>query len=90
MHTSFFQRLFDATKLLCAAMWKQQVQICEPQIISQKKPLIVIVGCTGTGKSNLGIAIAKRFGGEVINADSMQIYKGKRVQIIWIYDRFKL
>ncbi|VDK52760.1 unnamed protein product [Anisakis simplex] len=39
-------------------------------------PLVVILGCTGTGKSDLGIAIAKRFNGEVISADSMQIYKG--------------
>ena len=38
--------------------------------------LVVILGCTGTGKSDLGIAIAKNFNGEVINADSMQIYKG--------------
>lgn len=40
------------------------------------KPLIVILGCTGTGKSDLGIAVAKNFNGEVISADSMQIYKG--------------
>lgn len=37
---------------------------------------VVILGCTGTGKSDLGIAIAKHFNGEIISADSMQIYKG--------------
>ncbi|VDK77259.1 unnamed protein product [Litomosoides sigmodontis] len=42
----------------------------------KKKPLIIIVGCTGTGKSDLGIAVAKNFSGEVISADSMQVYKG--------------
>ncbi|KAE9552621.1 hypothetical protein FO519_004169 [Halicephalobus sp. NKZ332] len=43
---------------------------------SVTKPLVVVSGCTGTGKSDLAIAIAKRFGGDVISADSMQIYKG--------------
>uniref|UniRef100_A0A915Q1S8 U1-type domain-containing protein n=1 Tax=Setaria digitata TaxID=48799 RepID=A0A915Q1S8_9BILA len=44
--------------------------------MSRKRPLIVILGCTGTGKSDLGVEIAKNFNGEVISADSMQIYKG--------------
>ncbi|MCP9257178.1 tRNA dimethylallyltransferase, mitochondrial [Dirofilaria immitis] len=43
--------------------------------MSRKKPLIIILGCTGTGKSDLGIAVARNFNGEVISADSMQIYK---------------
>jgi len=38
--------------------------------------LIVIGGATATGKSELAIAVAKRIGGEIINADSMQLYKG--------------
>lgn len=38
--------------------------------------LIVIAGPTGTGKSDLGIALAERLDGEIINADSMQIYCG--------------
>uniref|UniRef100_A0A915DQH2 C2H2-type domain-containing protein n=1 Tax=Ditylenchus dipsaci TaxID=166011 RepID=A0A915DQH2_9BILA len=38
--------------------------------------IVVVSGCTGTGKSDLGIEIAKAFDGEVISADSMQIYKG--------------
>lgn len=42
-----------------------------------KKPkLIVIVGPTASGKSDLAIKLAKKFGGEVISADSRQIYKG--------------
>jgi tRNA dimethylallyltransferase len=45
------------------------------------KPLIVISGCTGTGKSNLAVSIAKKFDGEIINADSMQIYKGKHFNL---------
>ncbi len=40
-----------------------------------KKPLIVIAGATATGKSALAVNIAKIVGGEIISADSMQIYK---------------
>ena len=40
------------------------------------KKIIVIVGPTGVGKTSLSIALAKRFDGEVINADSTQVYKG--------------
>jgi len=38
--------------------------------------LIVVLGPTASGKSNLGIQIAKEFDGEIISADSMQIYRG--------------
>ena len=41
------------------------------------KPLvIVIVGPTASGKTSLGIEVAKELSGEIISADSMQIYKG--------------
>lgn len=39
-------------------------------------PLIVIIGTTACGKSKLAIELASKFGGEIINADSMQVYKG--------------
>lgn len=39
-------------------------------------PLIVIVGPTASGKTGLAIKIAKKYGGEVISADSRAIYKG--------------
>ena len=38
-------------------------------------PLITIVGPTGIGKTALGIALAQRFGGEIVSADSRQIYR---------------
>lgn len=42
-----------------------------------KKPLVVVVvGPTASGKTSLAIEIAKIFNGEIISADSMQIYKG--------------
>lgn len=38
--------------------------------------VIVICGATATGKSDLAVSLAKEIDGEVINADSMQLYKG--------------
>ena len=39
-------------------------------------PVIAVVGPTATGKSELGLALAERLGGEVVNADAMQLYRG--------------
>ena len=38
--------------------------------------LVVVLGTTACGKSGLGVELAKRFNGEVISADSRQVYKG--------------
>lgn len=38
--------------------------------------LIVVAGPTGTGKSDLGLDLAEQFDGEVVNSDSMQLYRG--------------
>ncbi|CAD7090227.1 unnamed protein product [Hermetia illucens] len=40
----------------------------------RKVPLIVILGSTGTGKTKLSVELAQKFGGDVISADSMQVY----------------
>lgn len=40
------------------------------------EPLIAVVGPTASGKSDLGIALAERFNGEIINCDSVQVYRG--------------
>ena len=40
-----------------------------------KKPLIVLTGPTAVGKTRLSISLAKAIGGEIISADSMQVYK---------------
>ncbi|MCW2651380.1 MAG: tRNA dimethylallyltransferase [Mycobacterium sp.] len=37
---------------------------------------IALVGPTGTGKSQLALAVADRVGGEIVNADAMQLYRG--------------
>ena len=40
-----------------------------------KSKIILIAGPTASGKSNFAIKLAKKINGEIINADSMQIYK---------------
>ena len=46
----------------------------EKNDISRK--LIAVVGPTASGKTSLGVFLAKKFGGEIISADSRQVYKG--------------
>jgi tRNA dimethylallyltransferase len=43
-----------------------------PQVVQ----VVAVVGPTAAGKSDLGVALARRLGGEVVNADSMQLYRG--------------
>ena len=44
-----------------------------------KTKIITVVGPTASGKTSLGVEICKKFNGEVISADSMQIYKGMNI-----------
>jgi len=39
-------------------------------------PLVVVCGPTGAGKSELAIVLAQAFGGEIVNCDSVQVYRG--------------
>ena len=48
-------------------------------MIENKNKVIVIVGPTASGKSTLGINLAKKLNGEIISADSMQIYKNLNI-----------
>ena len=41
-----------------------------------KKPLLFITGPTATGKTRLAVGVCERLGGEIISADSRQIYRG--------------
>ena len=43
---------------------------------TEKIPVIVVVGATASGKTALAVRLAKAYNGEVISADSMQIYQG--------------
>ena len=48
-------------------------------ILSEKQKIISIVGPTASGKTRLAVELAKIFDGEVISADSMQIYQGMKI-----------
>lgn len=39
-------------------------------------PLVVIAGATATGKSEIALTVAERVGGEIVNADALQLYRG--------------
>lgn len=43
---------------------------------ARELPVVAVVGPTGSGKSELALTLAERLGGEAINADSMQFYRG--------------
>src|SRR4030042_3498972 len=46
------------------------------KMIQMERPRVVIlIGPTGAGKSRLAIELAEEFGGEIISADSMQVYR---------------
>lgn len=44
-----------------------------------KRPVVVIAGPTASGKSDLACAVAERFGGVVVNGDSLQLYRDLRI-----------
>lgn len=48
--------------------------------------VVAVVGPTATGKSDLGVALAERLGGEVVNADAMQLYRGMDIGTAKITD----
>lgn len=43
---------------------------------SPSPPLVLLAGPTATGKTALAVALARRLGGEIVSADSMQVYRG--------------
>jgi len=58
-----------------------QRRICETAVVSviAVVPVIGIVGPTASGKSDLALTFAQRLGGEIVNADAMQLYRGMDV-----------
>lgn len=43
---------------------------------NDKRPLIILTGPTAAGKTELSLGLAKNIGGEIVSADSMQVYRG--------------
>ena len=50
-----------------------------PHNAENKIQILAVVGPTASGKTALGVELARRFNGEIISADSMQIYKGMSI-----------
>jgi tRNA dimethylallyltransferase len=46
-----------------------------PETQDARPPVVVVTGPTGSGKTDLAIGLAKRFDGEIVNADSMQVFR---------------
>ncbi len=46
------------------------------QMLVLEKPVLCVVGPTASGKTELALALAEHLGGEVVSADSMQVYRG--------------
>jgi tRNA dimethylallyltransferase len=55
---------------------KNSREFCKRKANNMNKPLIVLSGPTAVGKTALSINLAKSVSGEIISADSMQVYKG--------------
>ncbi len=47
-----------------------------PEALTEKPKIVIILGPTASGKTDLAVRLAERFGGEIVNADSMQVYRG--------------
>ena len=47
--------------------------------MAEKPIVIAVTGPTATGKTALGIELAKKFSGEIVSCDSMQVYKGLKI-----------
>ena len=62
------------------ATWRDVYAGCSALLAAltgEKLPkLVVVLGTTACGKSGLGVELAKRFGGEIVSADSRQVYRG--------------
>jgi tRNA dimethylallyltransferase len=47
--------------------------------VPQPPPIVAVVGATASGKTGLSLDLAERLGGEVVNTDAMQVYRGMDV-----------
>ncbi len=46
-----------------------------PPRADTRPPVVVVTGPTSAGKTTLALELARRFDGEIVNADSMQVYR---------------
>ncbi len=58
--------------------------------ISKKNKIVAIVGTTASGKTTLGVHLALKFGGEIVSADSRQVYRGMDIGTGKDLDEYKI
>ena len=61
--------------LYAGLMQPELIRTIDVFLEGTKKPLIVILGLTASGKTGLSIEVAKHVNGEIVNSDSRQLYK---------------
>lgn len=61
------------------AVVKEMTDVKETEEVKEKKKIIAVVGPTASGKTDLAIKLAKKYDGEIVSADSMQIYIGMEI-----------
>src|SRR4051812_41484705 len=69
---------FIAGAVRCAESCRERYSVIIKCITPNKTdccPLLAVVGPTGSGKSSLALHLAERFRGEIVNCDSVQIYR---------------
>jgi len=57
-------------------MSRDAARVEEPDAGTDMVPCVIVVGPTASGKTQLGVELARCFGGEIISADSRQVYRG--------------
>src|SRR6476646_8429189 len=51
----------------------------DPVTVPIVVPIVAVVGATASGKTSLSLDLAERLGGEIVNTDAMQVYRGMDV-----------
>lgn len=69
---------------------KRRWKILDELVNRKKKKLLIICGPTVTGKTELAIKLAKRFKGEIVSADSRQVYQGMDIGTGKDIDKFSI
>lgn len=67
--------IYDNGRYICGRE-RGAAQRKENRMVQKKRPLVILSGPTAVGKTALSISLAKAINGEIISADSMQVYRG--------------
>ncbi len=75
--TAAIRTAVEAMRTVIEADKRKKLRVSMPAV--PKKKMIAVVGPTASGKTDLAIRLAKKYDGEIVSADSMQIYKGMEI-----------